>query len=256
MEQHDEHIKKILEKRSIQPSSTSWDRLEGMLDANEEISPVNKYVYYSIAASIMVLLGSVMFFINSNSSTIDEVQTVVETDNNVIIKSSDFIKTTTDEDSQASTNEFIIVENSLSNINNIENRNTEGSIKKLSPVKIAQNQFAPKLNNKPLKSIEQKTLVAHEDTVRNESSIVETLADTGNNDLDNEVDMLLALATQELRQETTKEISNKSAITVDPDALLADVEQELDLSFKANVFNKLKRGFQKTKTAVVKRNEN
>ena len=46
---HDKNIKKILEKRSIQPSSTSWDRLETMLDAKEEIVPEKRYFKYAIS---------------------------------------------------------------------------------------------------------------------------------------------------------------------------------------------------------------
>ena len=250
---HDKDIKKSLEKRSIQPSSTSWDRLETMLDAKEEVVPTKKYFKYTIVASVLVLLGSLTFFMNSGSS-INEIQHVVVEDvNNTVIKPSESIKNTTDENLKEVVEESVIVENTMSDIDKEDNKDV---VKPLRNTNSRHTELASIVSEKPL--FKEKKILSNsvENSVANESLMVSTLTDENDINLDSEVDMLLALVTQEISKSTQKKSSNKSTITVDADALLADVEQELDLSFKANVFNKLKSGFQKTKTAVIKRNDN
>lgn len=250
---HDKDIKKSLEKRSIQPSSTSWDRLETMLDTKEEVVPIKRYFKYTIAASVLVLLGSLTFFMNSGSS-INEIQhVVVEDANNTVIKPSESIKNTPNENLRSVVGESIIVENRMSDI---DNENNKDAVKFVRNTNSSNTELASIVNEKPLFKEEKILSNSVEKSVANESLMVTTLTDENDINLDSEVDMLLALATQEISKSTQKKSTNESTITVDADALLADVEQELDLSFKANVFNKLKSGFQKTKTAVIKRNDN
>lgn len=246
---HDKMIKKTLEKRLIQPSSTSWDRLEKMLDVKEEVKPTKRYFKYTIAASVLVLLGSITFFMNSGSS-INEIQhIVVEAENNTIIKPSKSIKHTPNESLKVVVGKSEIVENTPLNIN-------KGAVESVRNTNPKHTKLASIVGEKPLFKAEKILSNTVENNVADESLIVEILANEDGDDINSEVDMLLALATQEISKSPQKESSNKSTITVDADALLADVEQELDLSFKANVFNKLKSGFQKTKTAVIKRNDN
>lgn len=246
---HDKDIKKSLEKRSIQPSSTSWDRLETMLDAKEEVVPTKKYFKYTIVASVLVLLGSLTFFMNSGSSINEIRHVVVEDANNTVIKPSESIKNTTGENLKEVVGESVIVENTPLDINKV-------AVKSVRNTNPKHTELASIVGEKPLFKEEKILSNTLEKSVANESLMLTTLTDENDINLDSEVDMLLALATQEISKSTQKKSLNKSTITVDADALLADVEQELDLSFKANVFNKLKSGFQKTKTAVIKRNDN
>lgn len=67
---------------------------------------------------------------------------------------------------------------------------------------------------------------------------------------DAEVNELLAEAAREISQQ--RNFYNRGK--VDADALLADVESEIDQSFRREVFEMLKDGFQKARTAIVSRN--
>lgn len=250
---HDKDIKKTLEKRSIQPSSTSWGRLETMLDAKEEAVPAKSYFRYTIAASVLVLLGSLAFFMNSGSS-INQVQpVVVETDNNRTIEPPETIKNTPDEPLKVADGEHEVVENTMLDIDKMDNKDAVNPLKNIPQ---RHTELASVVGEKRMFKAEKISSNSEENTVGVDSFMIATSTNDDDNNLDAEVDMLLALATQEISKLPQKKSTNKSTITVDADALLADVEQELDLSFKANVFNKLKSGFQKTKTAVIKRNDN
>ncbi|MEQ9581943.1 MAG: hypothetical protein RIM68_07245, partial [Arenibacter sp.] len=67
---------------------------------------------------------------------------------------------------------------------------------------------------------------------------------------DAEVDSLLKLAQKELFSERIFRDNH----SVDAMALLADVESELDRTFREQIFDMLKEGYVKVKTAVVSRN--
>ena len=65
---------------------------------------------------------------------------------------------------------------------------------------------------------------------------------------EDEIDQLLMQAQHEI---TTEKMLESGAISAS--TLLQEVEQELDETFKQRVFDALKSGFQKVKTAVVQR---
>lgn len=67
---------------------------------------------------------------------------------------------------------------------------------------------------------------------------------------DAEVDSLLKWAQEEILRENLF----KTNTTVDATVLLAAVEDELDQSFRDQIFNSLKAGFIKVRTAVAERN--
>ena len=58
-----------------------------------------------------------------------------------------------------------------------------------------------------------------------------------------------------VKEKVDDRAKEQSTYVVDEKALLASVEQEMDISFKEKIFKKIKAGFQKTKTVVVKRNQ-
>ena len=69
---------------------------------------------------------------------------------------------------------------------------------------------------------------------------------------DAEIDALLSEAEQEV---ALHRIYNTSTNLVDADALLADVESDLDASFRDRIFKVLKEGYSDVRTAVAKRND-
>lgn len=258
---HDKDIKNKLEKRLIQPSSNSWDRLEMMLDAAEK-PPKKKGYFKHFAAASVLLLVSLSFLINSNLSIVEPIQIIVDAKTkNEVLK------------------ETLTIENEVEKVVSVgkkEGTATDNNeVKKENKKIIKQKPIQPKnaflVDFKPIIKKQEKAIVVVknaiadtnrtyknsvvvEDIVPNNEEDVEVFIENDNKLVD-EVEMLLAIATQEIENPSPKIIPKEKKISVEANALLADVEQELDLSFKANVFKKLKKGFQKAKTAVVKRND-
>uniref|UniRef100_UPI003F6D9CD9 hypothetical protein n=1 Tax=Winogradskyella sp. TaxID=1883156 RepID=UPI003F6D9CD9 len=69
--------------------------------------------------------------------------------------------------------------------------------------------------------------------------------------IDKEVDSLLKLASKELFKD---QIQNETTKTVDANALLMSVEDEMGQSFRSKVFEVLKDSYETVKTAVAERN--
>ena len=88
-----------------------------------------------------------------------------------------------------------------------------------------------------------------------QSKLEEVIAEAAKNDKisEDEVDVLLAEAASELSRERNLK-SYTSTNTINANALLAEVEDEIYQSFKAKVFEVLKEGYLKAKTAVANRN--
>ena len=61
----DKIVRDSLQSRTIQPSSSAWERLSDQLDVMEAPKKINWFKYAGYAASILLLI-SVAFFINSN----------------------------------------------------------------------------------------------------------------------------------------------------------------------------------------------
>ena len=80
--------------------------------------------------------------------------------------------------------------------------------------------------------------------------MMNSLEENDNSITDFEVDSLLRQAQKEI---LTEKYLNPDK-TVNPEALLSQVEGELDESFRDQIFDKLKSGFNKVRTAVAERN--
>ena len=248
---HDKNIKSKLENRVIQPSSNSWDRLEVMLDTKDKPSKKKNYFKYMAVASLLLLI-SITFLIKSDYLLEESPNTIVDVD----------LVNKTFKDS-------IVAKSQKNTVVSIDKDVKTNLTKKeiMDDVEVEQkNVFAHKVVKVENEYVEKVSSIVKVDTPPVDSALKTTLGSSSNralvseeisldDPLDSEIDMLLAMATQEISNSSAKVDQNKNVISVDADALLADVEQELDLSFKTNVFNKLKQGFQKTKTAVVKRND-
>ena len=68
---------------------------------------------------------------------------------------------------------------------------------------------------------------------------------------DAEIDALLNAAQKEIE---LKKLYNEATNKVDANALLQSVEDDLERSFRARVFEMLRSGYQELKTAVAERN--
>lgn len=238
----EKHIKEKLDDREINPSVEAWQKLSDQLDVSEEPKK-GEYFWYGIAASFIgLLIVSILYFNSNNSVNIPDVQVVDAADETIekVIPTEPIIET----DSK-----FEVIKNDKIKLPVVE-------------VKPIHSNQASKLKNQ-ITSVEEIEPIADKvmaledfkDQIIN-TKILEIIAqvdslEQGNITLtDAEVDVLLRDAQMEILN--AKLFSQNGS--VDAMALLTEVEDELDTSFRNQIFDSLKDGFQKVRMAVANRN--
>jgi len=240
----EKHIKKELQEREIQPSANAWEVLSKKLDADAPESKKRSFLWYGIAASLVgLLIVSILFFNFNNSTDAPDMQIV----------------DTTDEVNEVEVNN-VIDEKAIKVVDNKEVKHKPAKEVKL------ENQ-TPRVRNQ-IVSVEEIDPVV-ETTIEKEkisngfneeiisSKILEVVAKVDSMELNNtaltnaEVDELLRNAQDEILLDKFLSKNGK----VDAVALLTEVEDELDKSFRDQIFESLKTGFLKVRTAVADRNK-
>jgi hypothetical protein len=248
------NIKDKLEKRTIKPSENAWNTLSERLDIQVEKRNNKPYWWLGLAASIVGILFVISNLIN-NDLKIDDTPKVVETNKGV--------------ESIGTINLDKIAENSYANSNiekavieeakeSLQKPKSEGvlNIKETEETVVAiinENMGAEEKNikvadidiiNEPLTFEEQKIkdVVAQVHTLKSENKTV-TSAD---------IDALLIEAQKEI---ALNRLYDETHGTVDANALLRDVENELDQSFRSKVFEAIKASYNTVKTTVAQRND-
>jgi len=243
----EKHIRKQLEGREIEPTANAWANLSEKLD----IAPSQKkrdYLWYGIAASFIgILIISLLYFGLNDAENLPAVQ-VVEIDETI---------------KEDITNSELILE---------KNAN-EGLVEKSKIKPLAKRGVKDVIKNQPLELKGQITSIKEKEAVVNlelekvvvakdfkeeiiSAKILEIVSKVDsleqNNEVltDVEVDKLLRDAQEELLRD--KLFKNNSS--VDAMALLKEVEVELEQSFRDQIFQSLKTGFLKVRTAVADRN--
>ena len=239
----EKHIKNQLGKREISPSDNAWDKISGQLEKRE--SPKSKrFLWYSVAAACIGILIISTLYLNTSDESIDSGIQLVETPNEpvVIPKTEDvLIEQKAVEEKIAISDKPNIkdakkprvqVETDLNNNSSIA---STGSVSdKAIKADVVPNGAEQLINAKIAKIVAQVNLL------ENSNLPVSSL----------EVDSLLRQAQQEI---LTDKIFNQEG-KVDAMALLDEVEGELDKSFREQIFESLKTGFLKVRTAVADRN--
>jgi len=241
----EEHIKKQLQEREIRPSESAWNRISEHLEVTEE--PKSKSFFkYGIAASFIgLLMVSILYF--NRDETIADTQTVV-TEKPVDPaekeqKSQDILKEKALEDQVVATQET----DSKIAINSASPKKPDKVIKTTVANSDKNDKFIAKVDIAKKSSdelIDTKIaeIIAQVDLLEKENNTLVT---------DAEIDVLLRNAEKEVLENRIF-LKNNS---VDAMALLADVEDELDKSFRDRIFDALKDGFVKVRTAVADRNK-
>ncbi|WP_289022791.1 hypothetical protein [uncultured Salegentibacter sp.] len=244
-------VREKLEKRQITPSAQSWEKLEAKLDAKKDGN--SRAVWKYIAAAVAVLLVAGTFLWNGEVS--DTPQIVEEPVNENIQKPEIKQEFTQEQNSSIASEE--------------NKKKEESSVKKAVGNRDADKTEAIVKNENSFKDTVSKEIAVEELVVLEEisleppiseekifqSKLEEVIAEAANNDKisEDEVDVLLAEAASELSRERNLK-SYTSTNTINANALLAEVEDEIYQSFKAKVFEVLKEGYLKAKTAVANRN--
>jgi hypothetical protein len=262
----EENIKDKLEQRALKPSPDAWQKLSDRLDAEPKEKKYKTYWWLSIAASFagLLIMSSILF--SKGPEAHINTPVIVEEETKNPVKEKGFITQEIVEGQKIQENQLVIEEEvkrdnkkqnkSIVKLNKlIVNNESEGI------VSVEENKIQEKVNQKvnevvvyheiqkvaaieSLKSAEAKKIdevVAQIQKLQKEKSSV----------TDAEIDALLNQAQEEL---ITERLYNESTKTVDAELLLLEVETDLDQSFRDRVFDALKSGYKKVKTAVAERN--
>jgi hypothetical protein len=218
-----------LNQRKINPSENSWDRLDAMLTVAEEKKPAQRYSWIYIAASIIgfAFLGTFFFSQSDKIGTIESNEVVIENNQKV-------------EPIQKEANSIIPSNSqteSIAVISKVKNEKKDPRVVKSTIVN--QNHIAQNSNSDSLTT-----------RLKTTQSIQETEQFASSNSTNNSVDEMLAAV-----QTAPKATISKTAVKVNPNTLLSQVDGELELSFREKVINKVNKNYQSVKVALANRNQ-
>ncbi|MEP0264527.1 hypothetical protein [Dokdonia sp.] len=274
----EDNMKERLEERTIEPTMAAWDRISSKLDAEQGVKKSKRVLWMSIAASFVGgVLMAVLFFQNDMT---DQGPTVVDT--NEVNRESIFVNpeeivTPQQELVEEKEEEVAIIEDeeikeekallktqefTKSNINNTQ-KNSESIVGTLPEEKTKQEsvqEIKPSVENAIVTSenIDKKDtpaiIIDEELNKVITQKVEEVIAQVENKEsiTDAEIEELLKNAQREI---ISKQIFNQKTNKVNANALLLDVEAEIaPVSFRNKIFEAVVEGFEKTRDAVVNRN--
>lgn len=244
------HIRAKLQEREINPSSLGWERISEALN-RDTASRKPGYLWIGIAASSIVLVAIGLFYFNDGNEQLNDGVQVVDTNKDdrpvyeqekkalpmiqqeVIVGSELKIEAPLNRDANIKGSEKSIVEVPQSFT---QDKMVEVAVLERSAAQNGTEDFKlPEqiINDKVAELVAQVNILEQYDTVT-----------------DAEVDSLLKHAQEEIIRDKIF----KTNTSVDAVALLTAVEEEIDKSFRDQIFNSLKAGFVKVRTAVADRN--
>ena len=243
----DEYIKNRLEQRKLQPSTDAWERIQKQLEISPK--PARKpYLKFAVAASLIgFLLVSIFYFngsqeLNEPTEMVDIEKKETQLDNSVATQEGEIVT------EDAETTE--IAKGRKQEQEQMVSVNTEyTSAPKVERVLVDDN--GKDESKEILLALDTSEMLI--DTKIEELIAQVELLEKGNTTVsDAEIDSLLQEAQREIVRQTTILDSEGE---VDAMALLAGVEDELDQSFRDQIFETLKDRFLRVKTAVATRNQ-
>ncbi|RIA10640.1 hypothetical protein OE09_2512 [Flavobacteriaceae bacterium MAR_2010_72] len=256
----EEKLKEKLEKRTIPPSEDAWNLLANRLDTQDKKQNKSMFWWLGIAASLVgVLLVTSLIFNNEKQEAIkptlvetpvsDDIQTpnkINALEENAIVseditKSKDIVNDTDNGLKQKEFKTVISHTNDVAVNNQKPSLNTESKLSLPETVVVLNNFKESSLSVSEFENAKVDAVVNEINRIKSENSeITET-----------EIDALLKQAEKEI---LTNRIYNEKTRTVDANALLQDVEADLEQSFRTRVFEALKSNYETVKTAVAERN--
>lgn len=237
----EKHIKKQLKEREISPSKEAWNKLSKQLDESGGHEK-KSYFWYAIAASVIGLLLVSVFYLNWIESPLNSSIQVVETP-------------VVEDQEEETKKEFKELEKPIEVVTYeaLEVPKVKSEVIEIATIPDSSKMVTSLEGVKP----EEEVLALNENAeeiirtkVMEVIAQVDLLEETKNDLTEAEVDSLLRMAQKEI---LTEKLFNGDR-SVDAMALLTEVEDELDKSFRDQIFESLKTGFLKVRTAVADRN--
>lgn len=252
----EENIKEKLEQRAIKPTVGSWDKLADKLNAHEDKNSNKRYWWLGIAASIVAIIVVYNSFLNT-AIVIEEnspVKVVNEqdSDNVMEVPSNDEESVPTEDIFIADTENSSVLETDKYK-KTVTQAVTEQRRQKTNLADTSQDVNASKIASKSVEKQDDELDKAILNNSEKKYASVETQSTvSGSENLDNEIEALLAQAQKEV---SAQMVISKEKSKVNAKGLLDEVEFDLDESFRDKVFQTLKTGYKKVSTAVVHRND-
>ena len=241
----EKHIKAKFQEREMPPSENAWAKIASELkDDDAKKKPV--YLWMGIAASIVVLLGVALFYFNGSAVSNELPTEIVDTEKE------NKLEDVTIKESLPFKSEEEVVEVSSESKTSVEKVKVEEPIvPRIQESKVLDDKIEVAVNQVPTN--ETIEILVPDEII--DSKVTAIMAqvnvlEQNSTVTDAEVDSLLKRAQDEILRE---KIFNKNK-SVDAMALLTEVEDELDQSFRDQIFDSLKAGFIKVRTAVADRN--
>ncbi|WP_128755380.1 hypothetical protein [Aquimarina sediminis] len=265
----EDKVKEKLEQRVMEPSKESWGRLTTQLDdAQNQKKKIKKIWKYVIAASFVGILVITSIVVSEKSAIKDYNPQMVD-NKKEIIKTED-VEIVLDADKKqklTKKNHFEAFEdNPVKNGVIMSNQKEENDIVEKVNVVVKNNLTYEMVAKKAIENkTEVKVVENNKETIIKDhilpidslvtenkvAQVVAQIKELQKNQAqvtDLEINELLLAAQREIKTEQILKSNTVSAAS-----LLQDVEEELDETFKQRVFEALKTGFYKVKTAVVRR---
>ena len=237
----EKQIKERLEDRKIKPSDAAWKKVQDKI----EVTPVAKkpgIFRYAVAAAIVGVLLSIFWI--SDTVEQDNLDSIPVVEQPVLPpadqdKIEEFETKSITEPVEVAETKATDKEPAAEYPNTKQNTVADQSLALAEEQKIGEDEV---FGVPTEEIIDQKIaeVIAQVNLLENNQDAV----------TDAEVDSLLRNAQQELMAER----AIQSQLEVDAAELLAGVEEELDQSFRDQVFERLKNGYIKVRTAVADRN--
>lgn len=246
----EENIKEKLDKRHINPSAKAWEKVEAGLDNSQRGKKIN-YRWITIAA---VFIGVVILAINFIDKPQDQnsQRELVETEVELPTKSIDQqpARESTKKTIKEPAKKGVALSGEKETVQKPSIPSPQAKEKK---PQLSEKVVTVDANTVKTKNLDQETLF--EQTI--DKKVQELMAQVSikkQNTQDISEDEIDALLTAAQRDIIRERIFNDQTQAVDANALLQDVEMELDHSFRDKIFEALKESFNKAREAVASRN--
>lgn len=240
----EKQLREQLQGREIRPSESAWDRILQQLEVSKTPKSI-RFQWYGIAAAVIsILFVSVLYF------TREEPSIVPETEITDVKKDAIPLKTV----SEVSQEEKPLRHNRTMDAEVKEEKSILSTSKKNTNKALKDALTSSKAKETKMKKVAIPFNTSEEliDTkIAEIVAQVEMLEEKNSTVTDAEIDSLLRGAQPHILEDKIFR-GDKS---VDAMALLADVEDELDRSFRDQIFDALKDGFLKVRTAVADGNK-
>ncbi|WP_108866438.1 hypothetical protein [Aquimarina aquimarini] len=265
----EDKMKEKLGQRTIQPSANSWERLEDKLSNVQGKQRYSKRnLWYKVVAICVVMLITTAIVVDKNSEEEPTGSQFVDSNKEIIEKEGVEVVYDKVLEKRIQDNTDVLENDTTANKLDISLSQSKKAIHKeriVSNATIFNDTVDEKIfsnhkydrkimvSDKPLHTKKQAGFIDSLVIENKIAGVVAEIKELQKNKIqisDKEIDILLQKAQKEIAIE-----KNGNSVMVNASILLQDVEQELDEKFKQRVFEALKRGFQKVKTAVVERNQ-